>query len=321
MKLCRSILILLVAAASSLSLARAEYPQRQVTLVVPQAPGGASDTLARIFAEKLSTRWGQPVVIENRAGAGGNIGLDFVAKASADGHTLLMSYEGTQAINVSVYRNLNYDPAVDFVPVATIATVPFLCVVNNGVKAGTFEEFVALARASSSMTFGSAGNGSVNHLLGEMVNLVAGTRLTHVPYKGAGAAMTDLLGERIDAVFTSYPSIAQQIEAGKVRALASTSADRPKQLPTLPTISESGYPDFDVNPWFGLFAPRGTPAEIVQKINADVAAILADPVVVDLIAKQGAAPLVSTPAEFRQQLERDIRKWAAVVERAHARVD
>ncbi|MNK81743.1 Tripartite tricarboxylate transporter family receptor [compost metagenome] len=321
MKLRRSILSLLAAITFGPAMAWAEYPQRQVTLVVPQAPGGASDALARIFAEKLSAKWRQPVVVENRSGAGGNIGLDLVAKSPADGYTLLMSYEGTQAINVSVYKHLNYDPVKDFVPVATIATVPFLCVVSNGVKATTFKEFLALAQADSSMTFGSAGNGSVNHLLGEMVNVVAGAKLTHVPYKGAGAAMTDLLGGRIDVVFTSYPSIAQQVEAGKVRALASTSAARPKQLPQLPTIAESGFPDFDVNPWFGLFAPQGTAKEIVQKINADVAAILGDPTVVEIIAKQGAAPLTTTPAEFKRQLDRDIKKWAVVVQRAGAQVD
>jgi len=299
----------------------AAYPERPVTLVVPQAPGGASDALARILAQKLSEKWSQPVVVENRAGAGGNIGLSHVAKSRKDGYTLLMSYEGTQAINVSLYSDLQYDPVKDFVAVATIATVPFLCVVNNNVNARTFEEFISLAKSKSNMTFGSAGSGSVNHLLGEMVNLAAGTHLTHVPYKGAGPALADLLGGRITAVFTSVPSIAQQIESGKVRALAVTSADRSKQLPTVPTIAESGYTNFDVNPWFGIFAPKDTPVEIVNKINADIGALLQSAEMAKSIAAQGASPLVSTPVQFQSMLDRDIKKWATVVQKSDAKVN
>ncbi|MEN4920936.1 tripartite tricarboxylate transporter substrate binding protein [Achromobacter spanius] len=303
------------------AIAETKFPQNQVTLIVPQSPGGASDVLARILAEKLAGISGQPVVVENRAGAGGNIGLGAVSKAAPDGYTLLLSYEGTQAINASLYRKLSYDPIKDFVPVATVATVPFVLVVNNDVKATTFQEFVALAKTTTGMTFGSAGNGSVNHLLGEMVNLSTGTRLTHVPYKGAGAAMTDLLGKRIDAVFTSYPSIAPQISAHSVRALAVTSAARATQLPELPTIAEAGFPGFDVNPWFGLFAPAGTPEEIVDKINTDVAALLKDPEVAGSFSKQGATPLQSTPSEFKHRLASDSEKWRAVVTQAGARVD
>lgn len=299
----------------------AAYPDRPVTLVVPQAPGGASDALSRIVAQKLSDKWAQPVVVENRAGAGGNIGLSHVAKSKPDGYTLLMSYEGTQAINASLYSDLQYDPVKDFVAVATVANVPFLCVVNNDVKATTFQEFVTLAKAKSNMTFGSAGSGSVNHLLGEMVNLAAGTHLTHVPYKGAGPALADLLGGRISAVFTSVPSIAQQIGAGKARALAVTSADRSRQLPSIPTIAESGYADFDVNPWFGLFAPKGTPMDIVNKINADIGSLLGDAETVKSISAQGASPLERTPEQFRSMLDRDIKKWAVVVQKSHAKVN
>lgn len=301
--------------------AHANYPDRPVTLIVPQSPGGASDALARLFAQKLSEKWGQPVVVENKAGAGGNIGLDQVAKSAGDGYTLLMSYEGTQAINVSIYKNLHYDPVKDFVPVATIATVPFLCVVNNNVEAKTFKEFVSLAQSRPGMTFGSAGNGSVNHLLGEMVNLDAKTRLAHIPYKGAGPALTDLLGGRIDAVFTSAPSISQQVEAGNVRPLAVTSHERSRQFPKLPTIAESGYPDFDVNPWFGLFAPKGTSAKIVEKINTDIAALLKEPDTIKTIAIHGASPLATTPEQFKKMLDRDIKKWAVVVHESGAGTD
>ena len=315
----------LLCALFSLSVSSAaqaqNYPDRGVKLIVPQAPGGASDALARIMAQKLSERWGQPVVVENKVGAGGNIGMDYVAKAPKDGYTLLMSYEGTQAINVSLYKKLSFDPVKDFTPVAIVATVPFICIVNNGVKAKTFQEFVKLAQSTPGMTFGSAGSGTVNHLLGEMVNLVAKTKLTHVPYKGASPAMTDLLGGRIDAVFTSVPSVAPQIESGSVRALAVTSKIRSTRFPDLPTIAESGYPDFDVNPWFGLFAPSGVPAEVVMKINNDVAAILKESSTVNSFAAQGATPMQVTPQQFKEILNADIKKWAVVVRESGATAD
>jgi len=301
--------------------ALAAYPERPVTLIVPQAPGGASDALARILAQKLSEKWKQPVVVENRAGAGGSIGLAHVSKSKGDGYTLLMSYEGTQAINASLYSDLSYDSVNDFVPVATVATVPFVCVVNNNVKATTFKEFVALAKSGKTITFGSAGNGSVNHLLGEMVNMTAKTHLTHVPYKGAGPALGDLLGGRITAVFTSLPSIKQQIDSGTVRALAVTSAMRSKELPSVPTIAESGYADFNVDPWFGLFAPKGTPTELVNRINKDVGTILDESDIMKSFSAQGAVPFKSQPDDFKNMLDRDIKKWAVVVKESGAKVN
>lgn len=307
-------LIALFAAAA----AHAQYPDRVVKIVVPQAPGGASDTLARLMAQRLAEVWGQPVVVENRAGAGGNIGLENVARSPGDGYTLLMSYEGTQAINVSLYKQVNYDPVSDFEPVATVATVPFLLAVNNNVKAPDFKAFIASAQADNSVTYGSAGNGTVNHLLGEMLNMVTHSKLTHVPYRGAGPALTDLMGGSIDSVFASAPSIAQQIDAGKVRALAITSGNRSERFPAVPTIAESGYPTFDVNPWFGLFAPKGTPKEIVQKINADVGKLLDDPATMSSLAAQGATPLKMTPEQFKSLLEKDIKKWAVVVQQSGA---
>jgi len=298
--------------------AHAAYPDHAVKIVVPQAPGGASDALARLIAQKLGEAWGQPVVVENRAGAGGNIGLESVARSTGDGYTLLMSYEGTQAINVSLYKGVTYDPVGDFEPVATVATVPFLLAVNNTVKATDFKAFVAAAKADGKMTFGSAGNGTVNHLLGEMLNMVTGTKLTHVPYRGAGPALTDLMGGSIDSVFSSAPSIAQQVDAGKVRALAITSAKRSERFPDLPTIAESGYPTFDVNPWFGLFAPKGTPRDVVQKISTDVGRLLEDPAFVASLAAQGATPMKRTPDQFKTILIDDIKKWAVVVKESGA---
>lgn len=321
MKLFKTLLAAILAVIGMQVCAFAAYPDRPITLVVPQAPGGASDALARILAQKLAEKWKQPVVVENRAGAGGNIGLAHVAKSAGDGYTLLMSYEGTQAINGSLYSDLSFDPVKDFVPVATVATVPFVCVVNNNVKAKTFKEFVELAKSGNPMTFGSAGNGSVNHLLGEMVNMDAKTHLAHVPYKGAGPALGDLLGGRITAVFTSLPSIMQQIEGGKVKALAVTSAKRSKELPELPTIAESGITGFDVDPWFGLFAPKGTPSDIVSKINTDIGAILDGADIEKSFSAQGAVPLRSQPGDLKEMLDRDIKKWALVVKESGAKVN
>lgn len=314
----RPILLSIPLAFCAMAPAQAQFPDRMVKIVVPQAPGGASDALARLVAQRLSEGWGQPVVVENRAGAGGNIGLENVARSPNDGYTLLMSYEGTQAINVSLYKNVTYDPVGDFEPVATIATVPFLLAVNNDVKAKDFKAFLASAKADSKVTYGSAGNGTVNHLLGEMLNQTAGTRLTHVPYRGAGPALTDLMGGSIDSAFASAPSIAQHIDGGKVRALAITSAKRSERFPDLPTIAESGYPAFDVNPWFGLFAPKGTPAMAITRINTDVNQLLKDPAFIASLAAQGASPFITSPAQFRTLLVSDIKKWATVVKESGA---
>jgi tripartite-type tricarboxylate transporter receptor subunit TctC len=298
----------------------ADYPDRPVRLIVPQAPGGASDVLARLVAQGLSKTWGQNVIVENKAGAGGNIGLEAVARSPGDGYTLLFTYEGTQAINASL-RDLPFDPIKDFTTIATVATVPFIVTINKDIKAQTFPEFVQLARSQPGMTFGSAGSGTVNHLLGEMVNYAADTQLTHVPYKGASPALTDLLGGRIDAVFNSVPSIAQQIDAGNVRGLAITSKTRSSRFPNIPTIAESGYADFDVSPWFAIFGPAGVPANIVQKINRDVGQLLTEPEMVKSLALQSANPLQTTPEQLQQMLIADVEKWGAVVKKSGARVD
>lgn len=298
----------------------AEYPDHPVKLVVPQSPGGASDTLARLIAQGLADKWGQPVVVENRAGAGGNIGLQAVSQSPADGYTLLLTYEGTQAINVSL-RNLPFDPVKDFTAIAPVATVPFIVTLNKDLKPNTFQEFVALAQENGDMTFGSAGSGTVNHLLGEMVNHIADTKLIHIPYKGAAPALTDLFGGRIDAVFTSVPSIAQHVEAGSVKAVAITSANRSSRFPDLPTIAESGYPDFNVAPWFAIFSPAGVPKPIVDKINHDVAELLDTEAFKKSLAQQAAEPLKMSPDELGQMLQDDIKQWAEIVEISGARVD
>ena len=270
-KTMRNLLIILsFFLTAQLSLVKAqEFPQKPVKIIVPQTPGGASDALARIVAQRLSEKWQQPVVIENKAGAGGNVGMEFVAVAPADGYTLLMSYVGSHAINASLYKKLPFDPERDFAPVATLATLPFVLVAAPDATFKTVQELVDLAKQKT-LTFGSAGNGSVNHLLGVMFNSAAGIKLEHIPYKGAAPAMQDLMSGQINLVFTSLPSVAGSIKSGTLRPIAVTSAARSTNFPSIPTIAEAGYKDFDVSPWFGLFAPAKTPVTVVRKINRDI---------------------------------------------------
>jgi len=296
------------------------FPTKPVRIVVPQTPGGASDALARIVGQKLSEKWGQPVVIENRAGAGGNIGMDVVAKAPGDGYTLLMSYVGSHAINVSIYKKLPFDPEADFTPVATLANVPFVAAVTGSLPVGNIRELAAYA-AKNPISFGSAGNGSVNHLLGEMFSTAVQTKMQHVPYKGAAPALTDLLSGQIQLVFTSLPSVAQHIRAGTVNGLGVTGSKRAQAFKDMPTISESGYPNFVINPWFGLFGPKGMPPSVVRQINEDVNRILQDKDTQLKFAALGAEPYESTPQGFGAVLNADIQRWAAVVKSSGATAD
>ena len=313
----------LVVASAMVSSAQAQdYPSRLVRIVVPQAAGGGTDTFARAIGQKLGERWGQPVVIENKAGAGGVVGTDFVAKAAPDGYTLLVTYEGSQAINQSLYEKLPFDSLNDFYPIATIAVTPFLLIVGPKVEATTLKEFIAFARANPDrLTYGSAGNGSVNHLLGEMLKTVADIRMMHVPYKGAPAAIGDVIGGHIDSAFASMPSVISSVQSKIVRALAVSSAKRVAVAPDIPTIAESGFENFDVNPWWGILAPAGLDPAIARKISADVADILKTPEMEEVLAKQGATPLISTSEAFRELLARDIEKWKKVVKASGATIN
>ena len=296
------------------------YPSKPVRIIVPQTPGGASDALARIVGQKLSEKWGQPVVIENRPGAGGNIGMDAVAKAPGDGYTLLMSYVGSHAINPSIYSKLPFDPEADFVAVATLANVPFVAAVNSAVPVNNMKSLAAYA-TQKPVAFGSAGNGSVNHLLGEMFNTASGAKMQHVPYKGAAPALTDLISGQIQVVFTSLPSVAQHIRGGTVKGLSVTGSKRAAAFKDIPTVAESGFPGFVINPWFGLFASKGTPAAVAKQINGDVKKVMEDKDVLDKFAALGAEPFESTPQEFQAMLHADIKTWAAVVKSSGATAD
>lgn len=297
-----------------------DFPNRPVKIIVPQTPGGASDALARIVAHKLSEKWGQPVVVDNRPGAGGNVGMEVVANSPADGYTLLMSYVGTHAINGALYKKLPFNPEKDFAPVATLATLPFVMVTKADASFKTVGDVVAGAKKEQ-LTYGSAGNGSVNHLVGEMFNSSAGVKLTHVPYRGAAPAMQDLMGGQINLVFTSLPSVSGAIKNGTLHPIAVTSAKRAASFSSIPTIAEAGYKDFDINPWFGLFAPAKVPASIIQRINADVNEVVKSRDVTDKFAAQGAEPYLTTPQQFAAVLKADIAKWSQVVKSSGASVD
>jgi len=294
-----------------------QFPTKLVKLVVPQTPGGATDVFARKIGQILSERWGQPVVIENRAGAGGVVGTDVVAKSAPDGYTLLVTYAGSQAINASLYPKLPFDTIKDFQTVATLAVTPFILIVRPELPAKNLAEFIALAKARpGTLTYASSGNGSVNHLLGEMLKADTGISMLHVPYRGVAPAITDVMGGQVDAAFSSVPSVLQMILGGNVRALAVSSARRVAIAPKIPTIAESGIPGFDVNPWWGILAPAGTDMAIVRKINGDVASVLRTREMIDFLATQGAEPLITSPEEFLAILQTDVVKWAKVVKDA-----
>ena len=294
-----------------------QFPTKLVKFVVPQTPGGATDVFARRIGQILSERWGQPVIIENRAGAGGVVGTDVVAKSAPDGYTLLVTYAGSQAINASLYPKLPFDSIKDFQTVATIAVTPFILIVNPKLPAKNFAEFIDLAKAKpGTLTYASSGNGSVNHLIGEMVKSQTGISMLHVPYRGVAPAITDVMGGQVDSAFSSVPSVLQMIRSGNVRALAVSSARRVAIAPEIPTIAESGIAGFDVNPWWGILAPAGTDMAIVRKINSDVASVLATREMIDFLATQGAEPLTTSPEEFLGILQADVGKWAKVVKDA-----
>lgn len=293
------------------------YPSRVVKLIVPQTPGGATDVFARKIGQLLSEKWGQPVVIENRAGAGGVVGTDVVAKSAPDGYTLLVTYAGSQAINPSLYQKIPFDSVKDFQTIATLASTPFVLIVHPKLPAKDLAEYVALARAKpDALTYASSGNGSVNHLLGEMLKTEADIKMLHVPYRGVAPAITDVIGGQVDSAFSSVPSVLQMVQTDKVRALAISSAKRIAAAPEIPTIAESGFPGFDVNPWWGILAPAGIDVTIVRKINEDVTNILRTKEMIDFLAAQGAEPLITSPEAFLKILEADVVKWAKVVKSA-----
>jgi tripartite-type tricarboxylate transporter receptor subunit TctC len=297
------------------------FPDKAIRIVVPFPPGGATDAAARLVAVKMSEHWGQPVVVDNRAGAGGNVGSDLVAKAPADGYTLVMGVTGSHAINTSLYSRMPYDPVADFVAISQVAVVPNVLVVHPSVPAKNLAELVALAKKEpGKLNYASLGNGTAAHLGMEMLKAEAGVDITHVPYKGSAPAVSDLLAGQVQMMVDGLPSALPHVKAGKLRAIALTSLRRSPSLPDLPTIAES-YPGFYADAWSGLFAPKGTPQPVVDKLSAEVQRILKLPEVREKLAALGAEPVGSTQAEFAAHVKKEIEKWAKVVKTSGAKVD
>jgi tripartite-type tricarboxylate transporter receptor subunit TctC len=321
----RRLLVLAAAglAASPAAFAQPAWPDRPVRVVVPYPPGGSNDILARILAETLRERLPQPWIVENRAGANGNVGADAVAKAPPDGHALLLTAPGPLAINDRLYRALPYDPARDLAPVALVATVPIVLMATNALPVRTVPELVALARREPGrLAFGSSGNGSTNHLAGELLKALAGIEMVHVPYRGAAPAMTDLVAGQVQVMFDNMPGALPQIREGRVQALAVAGARRAAVLPKLPTVAEAaGLPDFAAEAWFGLAAPGGTPPATLARIGAAVLEALAEPGLRARFAAAGAEPGALDPAGFAAFVAAERRKWARVVEASGARAE
>jgi len=313
---------ILALAAPLASAQSATYPTKPIRLVVPFPPAGTTDILARAVAQKLSETWGQQVVVDNHPGAGGNIGSDIVAKASPDGYTLLMGTVGTHAINPSLYAKMPYDHVKDFAPVILVAGVPNVLVVNPSLPVKSVPELIAYGKANpGKLNFASSGNGTSIHLSGELFKTMTGIEMTHVPYKGSSPALTDLMGGQVQLMFDNLPSSLSFIKAGKLRALAVTSAERSATLPELPTLAESGLPGFEASSWFGILAPAGTPKAIVDKINGAVAAWLATPEAKEKLLSQGAISAGGSPDAFAKHIASETAKWAKVVKASGAHVD
>jgi tripartite-type tricarboxylate transporter receptor subunit TctC len=302
------------------SLSAQEFPTRPVVIIVPQPPGGGTDIISRIIGQQLSTQLSQPFVIENRTGAGTVVGTVAAAHATADGYTLLAGLNANMAVNSSLYANLAYDPIRDFVPVGMMAEFPFVLVVNKDFPAQSVKELIALAKAKpGELNYASAGNGSGQHLSMELFKLMTGTNLTHVPYRGAAPAYTDVISGRTPVFIDNLASALGQIKGGSVRALAVTGTQRSPLIPDVPTIAES-VPGYQNYVWFGLWAPKGTPQPIIGKLNAEIKKALSDPSVRERITKDAGVPMELPLADIEPLVKAEIAKWADVVKRANISV-
>jgi tripartite-type tricarboxylate transporter receptor subunit TctC len=311
-------------AAPSATLAQSggdTYPNRPVRFILPFPPGGGTDILGRLIAEKLSAALGQPVVIESRGGAGGNVGAEAAARSAPDGYTILLAAPSL-AISVSLYSKLNYDVLKDLAPIALVAAVPNVMVTHPSVKAQNLAEFIALAKSQpGKMNFGSGGSGTSNHLAGELFNNVAGVKLVHVPYKGVNLAMNDVLAGNVQLVVMGIPAAAPHIKAGKLRALGLLAKERSASLPDVPTVAEAGLANFEVTTWYGVLAPAGTPRPVINRLNTELVRIMHSPDLKDRLAALATDPLTSTPDEFGEFIRQEIVKWGRVVRDAGLKAD
>lgn len=313
--------LILCALLFAASAAQAQsYPSKPVRLVVPFPPSGGNDVFARIVAHQLSEAWKQEVLVENRPGAGGSLGTEFAAKSAADGYTLLLGHTGTLAINPALYPNLGYEPSRDFAPIGMLASAPLVLVVNPATSIRTVGDIIAQSIANPvRLNYASAGSGTGSHLSGELLQSIAGIRLTHVPYKGTAQAITDLLGGQVQMMFSVIPAALPQIKAGKLRAVAVTSAKRIPQLPDVPTVAESGVPGFESTLAYGILAPRATPAAVLGEIHAQLARITASKEFRERVDFEGAVVLEGTGADFAELIRVQAAKWGKVIRTAGIR--
>jgi tripartite-type tricarboxylate transporter receptor subunit TctC len=313
--------VLALAAVSTATLAQG-YPNKPIRFIVPYPPGGASDVLARALANKMSESMGQSIVVENRAGAGGNIGADFVAKAAPDGYTLLMGNIGPNAISPALYPRLPYDPIKDFTPISLVSSVPIVLVAHPSFPASNMKEVIALAKSKpGQFNYASAGNGSSNHLAMELLKSLAGVNFAHVAYKGGSPAMADLIAGHIQIAFDTLPVALPHVKAGKVKAIALAGTKGSSVLPELPTIADSGVAGYEASSWGGLMAPGGTPRDVVDKLNLEVNRALGQPDVRESLAKLGIEPVGTTPEQFATYIEAEIKKWKRVVSEAGIKLE
>ena len=322
MNLSRRIFLTLTLAAVATAAMAAEFPTKPIKLIVPFPAGGGTDFFARVIGNKLAETVKWVVVVDNKPGAGGNIGVDAAAKSPPDGYTLVMGQTSNLAINPTLYRKLPYKPLTDLTPVVLVADAPLALVVASQSPYKTLADLVAAAKAKpGELTFASPGNGTVAHLAGELFQTAAGVKFRHIPYKGSSQALTDLMGGQVQLFMASVPTALSQIKGGKLRALAVTFTKRSPALPDVPTIAESGYKGFDANTWFGLLVPAGTPAPVVARLNAEVNKVLNMPDVREKFAAEGGGALGGTPEDFAALLKADYSKWAKVVKDSGATVD
>jgi tripartite-type tricarboxylate transporter receptor subunit TctC len=317
----RSLAGLLLALAASAAFAQAAYPSRPVRIVVPYPAGGGTDLLARVVAAQLTTRWGQQVVVENRPGASGNLGLEQVAKSPADGYTLVMM-PSNHSINPPLFGKLPFDPIASFTPIVAVGSSPILLAVRNELGVRNVRELLAAAKAKpGALSYASCGNGTPQHLAGELFKGMAQVDLTHVPYKGCAPAVTDFVGGQLQVTFSTVANLSQYLKAGRVTGLAVTSSRRSPLVPELPTVAESGLPGYDVDVWFGLLGPAQLPAEVVNRINTDVNAALADPALKERLQAQFFDVLGGSPQAFGTLIRNDLQRWGKLIRDVGIKVD
>ena len=318
----RTLLVLALSlAATGVALAQDKYPNKPVTVVVPQAAGGANDTIARVIAQKLTEQLGQSFIVDNRTGAGGNVGTVAAARAKPDGYTLMITADSSMVINPSLYKSTGFDPIKDFEPVGTVATAGYVLVANPAFAPKNTAELIALAKQQpGKINIGSAGNGTLNHLIGEVLSKAAGIDLVHVPYKGSAAAVTDLVAGQVQVSVQSLPSSIAFIRSGKIKVLGVVNQKRLPALPDAPTIGET-VKGFGATPWYGMFVPAGTPKPIVAQLNAAIAKVLESKDVQERLAGVGCEPYKSTSEQFAQLVRNDLPRWAKIVKESGATID